>query len=76
MPADIALPLLEAFSRGEISRKDIEEQTGEYLSFGMLLGQLHKHHLPLPRIPSDPQSPGVQLIKQLVEQAMRRETEK
>ena len=71
----VAITLLEAFSRGEISRKDIEEQTGEYLSFGMLLAQLHRHHLPLPRIRSDPQSPGVQLIKQLVEQAMRRKTD-
>jgi hypothetical protein len=57
MPADIPVTLLEAFSRGEISRKDIEEQTGEYLSFGMLLVQLHRHHLPLPRVRSNPQSP-------------------
>ena len=75
MTPDIPTALLEAFSRGEISRKDIEDQTGEYLSFGMLLAQLHQHHLPLPRIPSYPQSPGVQLIKRLVERAMRRTTE-
>jgi hypothetical protein len=75
MTADIPTALLEAFSRGEISRKDIEDQTGEYLSFGMLLAQLHRHHLPLPRIHSDPQSPGVQLIRQLTERAMRRATD-
>ncbi len=67
MSADIPITLLEVFSRGEITRKDIENQTGEYLSFGMLLAQLHEHHLPLPRIHSDPQSPGVQLIKRLTE---------
>jgi hypothetical protein len=72
MTADIPITLLEAFSRGEISRKDIEDQTGEYLGFGMLLAQLHRYRLPLPRIPSDPQS--VQLIKRLTERAMRRTT--
>jgi len=75
MTADIPITLLEAFSRGEISRKDIEDQTGECLNFSMLLAQLHRHHLPLPRIPSDPRSPGVQLIKRLTEQAMRRTTD-
>jgi hypothetical protein len=60
MPPEIKTTLLEAFSRGEITRKDIEEQTGEAVSFGMLLGQLHQHHLPLPRRTTDPQSPGRQ----------------
>ncbi|PZR93915.1 MAG: hypothetical protein DLM68_00290 [Hyphomicrobiales bacterium] len=67
--------MLEAFSRGEITRKDIEDQTGEAVSFAALLTQLHRHHLPLPRVRSDPQSPGVQLIKRLTERAMRRATD-
>jgi hypothetical protein len=75
MTADIPITLLEAFSRGEITRKDIEDQTGDYLSFGMLLAQLHRHHLPLPRVRSDPQSPGVQLIRRLTERTMRRPTD-
>jgi len=71
MPAEIEISLLEAFSRGEITRKEIEEQTGEAVSFSELLGQLHAHRLPLPRIPTDPQSPGVQLVKRLAERALR-----
>jgi hypothetical protein len=64
--------LLKAYSRGEITRREIEEQSGQIVSFGALLMLLHEHHLPLPRIPSDPQSPGVQLIKHLAERAARR----
>ncbi len=71
MPAKISIGLLEAFSRGEITRKEIEERTGEAVSFGELLGRLHEHRLPLPRFPSDRQSPGVQLIKRLAERAPR-----
>ena len=71
MSETIDLALLQAYSRGEITRREIIEKTGQPLSFGTLLMQLHEHKLPLPRIPSDPQSPGVQLIKQLVERAPR-----
>lgn len=71
MPTGIKTTLLEAFSRGEITRKEIEEQTGEAVSFGRLLGQLHEHHLPLPRVHSDPQSPGRQLIRRLAERGPR-----
>lgn len=71
MSAEVGLSLLEGYSRGEITRKEIEEQTGEAIGFGELLGQLHAHRLPLPRIPTDPQSPGVQLIKRLAERALR-----
>lgn len=65
--------LLEAYSRCEITRRDIEDRTGQTVSFGTLLGLLHQHGLPLPRFPSDPQSPGVQLIRQLAERAAPRE---
>jgi hypothetical protein len=69
MPANIDISLLEAFSRGEITRREIEDRTGDTISFGALLGALHEHQLPLPRVPSDLNSPGVQLIKRLVERA-------
>jgi hypothetical protein len=68
----ISRDLLETYSRGEITRREIAEQTGEALSFGTLLSQLHEHGLPLPRFPSDPQSPGVQLIQRLTERAAAR----
>lgn len=64
MPA-IEKDLLEAYSRGEITRREIAERTGREVSFGTLLGQLHARRLPLPRVPSDPHSPGVQLIRRL-----------
>ena len=71
MSGTIDLALLQAYSRGEITRREIMERTGQPLSFGTLLMPLHEHKLPLPRIPSDRQSSGVQLIRQLVETAPR-----
>jgi hypothetical protein len=62
MTAEIKTTLLEAFSRGEITRKEIEEQTGEAVSFGTII-----------RVPGNPQSPGVQLIKRLAERGPRAE---
>jgi len=67
MDQDIDRTLLEAFSRGEISRKEIERRLDREIGFGDLLMQLHKHNLRLPRFASDPNSPGVQLIKRLAE---------
>jgi len=71
MPERIDEALVAAYSRGELTRREIEERTGEAVSFGRLLMALHAHGLPLPRIPSDPNSPGVQLIKRLAEKAGR-----
>jgi len=71
MPTPIPKDLLEAYSRGEITRREIEDRTSEVIGFGALLMALHGHHLPLPRVPVDPNSPGVQLIRQLVERAQR-----
>ncbi len=64
--------LLESYSRSEITRREIEERTGQTVRFGVLLGLLHEHGLPLPRVPSDPQSQGVRLIRQLAERAAPR----
>ena len=74
-PLDTPLPidasLLEAYSRGEMTRREIEDRIGEAVGFGRLLMQLHAHGLPLPRFPGDPNSPGVQLIKRLAERGPR-----
>ena len=67
----ISPTLLNAYSRGEVTRREIEERTGQEISFGALLAQLHAHNLPLPRIPSDPRSPGVQLVRRLAERNRR-----
>ena len=61
--------LLEAYSRGEISRREIGERQKEEISFGDLFSALLDHGLPLPRFPGHPDSPGVQLIKQLSQRA-------
>jgi hypothetical protein len=72
MSVEIEKALLESYSRGELTRREIEERMNQEISFGALLGELHKHGLPLPRVPSDPQSPGVRLIKELAERAAPR----
>jgi hypothetical protein len=58
--------LLEAYSRGEITRREIQDRIGEAVSFGVLLGELHQNGLPLPRVPSDPDSPGRRLLRDLL----------
>jgi hypothetical protein len=72
METDIERHLLEAYSRGELTRHEIEDRIGVPLSFGELLLGLHRHGLPLPRIPSEPRSDGVRLIRQLVERELAR----
>ncbi len=67
--ADKEHDILKAYSRGEIDRQDVGDRLGEPLGFGDLLMKLHEHHLPLPRFPSDRNSPGVQLIKRLAMRA-------
>ncbi len=69
MPRAIEISLLESYSRGEITRREVSERAGEEVSFGTLLGQLHEHGLPLPRLQGDPHWPGAQLVRQLAERA-------
>lgn len=71
MDTKIPMFLLEAYSRGEITRREIGDRLGEEISFGDLLIALHEHKLPLPRFPAHPNSPGVQLIKRLAERGLR-----
>jgi hypothetical protein len=69
MTIELSPSLLEAYSRGEISRHEIGQRQKEEVSFGDLFGALLEHGLPLPRFPGHPDSPGVQLIKKLAQRA-------
>jgi hypothetical protein len=69
MDAKIDRSLLEAYSRAEISRRDISDRMNVEVKFGDLLAALHAEGLPLPRFPAHPDSPGVKLIKRLAERA-------
>lgn len=62
----MAIPrhLLEAWSRGEVSRRELADRLGQELRFGDLLAALHEAGLPLPRVPSDPASPGRRLLRE------------
>ena len=71
MDTKIDPSLLQAYSRGEISRRDIGDRLGTEISFCELLGALHAHRLPLPRFPAHPDSVGVKLIRRLAERAAR-----
>ena len=62
---------LEAYSRAEISRAEVGRRLNQEISFGDLLRRLWEYHLPLPRYPSDPKSPGVQLIRTLASREQR-----
>lgn len=68
MDMKIDRSLLEAYSRGEISRRDISNQMDAEVRFGDCSPP---YKLPLPRFPCDRSSPGVQLIKRLAERAVR-----
>ena len=68
----IARALLERYSRGEITRREIEDQLDRAVSFGTLLRLLGEHDLPLPRIAGDPDSPGIRLIRDLAIRAKQR----
>jgi hypothetical protein len=71
MDKEIDRSLLEAYSRGEISRREIGDRMQMEIGFGDLLAALHANGLTLPRFPSHPDSVGVKLIKRLAERAAR-----
>ncbi|MEO5370945.1 MAG: hypothetical protein H7833_12820 [Magnetococcus sp. DMHC-1] len=56
---------VESYSRGEISRRELGNRIEQEVDFADALHLLRQYHLPLPHRPSDPLSPGVQLIRQL-----------
>ena len=58
-----------AYSRGEISRAEVERRVGYEVGFGDLIAKLRTHHFDLPKTPSNPQSRGVQMIRDLAARA-------
>lgn len=72
MTETIARDLLERYSKGELTRREIEDRVDRAVSFGTLLIALGEHGLPLPRIASDPDSPGIRLIRDLAIRAKQR----
>lgn len=54
--------VLQAISRGEISRVEAARRLGIDLPFGDMLGLLREHNLPLPRFPVNRASPGFRLV--------------
>lgn len=64
--------LLESYSRGEVTRREIEDRLDRPVSFGTLLRLLGEHGLRLPQIASDPNSPGIRLIRDLALRAKQR----
>jgi hypothetical protein len=68
----IPLDLLAAYSRAEITRRELAERIGEPVGFGRLPSALHHAGLPVPRIPSIPDAPGVRIVHDLTRQAMAR----
>lgn len=71
MPLTIPQDLLEAYSQGRLTRREVADRLGTSVGFGDLLDALHRHGLPLPRIPADPGSPGVSLIRDLASRTAR-----
>ncbi|MEO5332545.1 MAG: hypothetical protein H7839_11020 [Magnetococcus sp. YQC-5] len=56
---------VESYSRGDISRTELGLRVGREIDFADALQMVRQYRLPLPHRPSDPESPGVQLIRQL-----------
>ena len=63
--------VFQAYSRAEISRAEVARRIGRDIGFGELLLNLRKQKLPLPRYPSDPDSVGIRLIRDLALRAQR-----
>jgi len=58
--------IVQQFSRGEISRAELSRRLGTDLSFGETLIKLWKYDLGLPRYKTDPNSPAIKFIRELV----------
>ena len=65
IPRDLA----EAWSRAEITRVEVARRLGREVGFGEMLEALHAHGLPLPRVPSDPASPGRRALREALSRA-------
>lgn len=71
MDTVIPLDLLEAYSRAELSRREIGDRLQVEVSFGDLFAALLDRGLPLPRYPSHPGSLGVELIRRLAARGLK-----
>lgn len=58
--------LFEAYSRGEITRRELERRAGYDVPFGDALLKLYEYQLPLPRYPVDLDTPGVHLLRSVL----------
>ncbi len=66
---EIERELAEAWSAARMTRAEIAARLDQPVRFGDLLHAIHRFGLTLPRVPSDPTSPGVQLVKMLTDRA-------
>lgn len=63
--------ILERYSAGEITRKELERALGRDTDFADALRLLHKHELKLPRRRLYPQGPAVDVLRQQLRRAAR-----
>ncbi|MBF0344302.1 MAG: hypothetical protein HQL06_08735 [Nitrospirae bacterium] len=64
--------IIEAYSKGILSRREIERSLGYEVDFATVLQMLRRYHLPLPHHHDNQQSVGIQLISQLASRHTRR----
>lgn len=60
---------LERCNRGDVTRRELSDEIDDYVGFGPLLALLGEHGLTLPRVPVDPNAPGILLIEELTRRA-------
>jgi hypothetical protein len=65
---DARIAILRAYSEARVTRADVAAVFGQPISFGELLMLLGEQDLPLPRFPTDPDSPGRVLLRRLLAQ--------
>ncbi|MBY0337739.1 MAG: hypothetical protein K2X11_14070 [Acetobacteraceae bacterium] len=61
--------LAEAWSRAEITRVEIGRKLGREVRFGEMLEAIQEHKLTLPRVPTDPGTPGRRLLADILARA-------
>lgn len=68
MPTEDEIAIVRAYSEGRVTRAEVSDVFGEYVSFGRLLLMLRALELPLPTHRGDPNSPGRLLLRELLRQ--------
>ncbi len=64
--------LVEAWSRGDVTRRGVGEALGRYVGFGELSGAVRELGLPLPQRKGEPNPFAVRLIADAAERARPR----